>query len=91
MNAYTLQLLQVDLQISTADVEEEPSVSDGIRKSTHLGVNMLRYIGTYSGIYSGSLLFEGLGSFLASYPPDLESEAAQLVLQQAEVLCDAWM
>ena len=25
------------------------------------------------------------------YPPDLESEAAQLVLQQAEVLCDAWM
>jgi hypothetical protein len=25
------------------------------------------------------------------YPPDLKSEAAQLVLQQAEVLCDAWM
>ena len=25
------------------------------------------------------------------YPPDLESEAAQLVLQQAEVLCEEWV
>ena len=25
------------------------------------------------------------------YPPDLESEAAQLVLQQAELLCEGWV